>query len=69
MLGVAKDVTGSYGIGLLLFAGPFLIGAIVLLELGSRWAARWQPHAVKQSGILCYRGVVRGLRTAPGERR
>jgi hypothetical protein len=51
----------------LLFAGAFLVGAIVLLELGSRWATRWQPHAVKQSGIFCYRGVVRGLRTAPDE--
>lgn len=68
VLGVAKDVTGSYGIGLLLFAGAFLIGAIVLLELGSRWAVSWQPHAVKQSGIFCYRGVVRRLRTAPNER-
>ena len=59
VLGVAKDVTGSYGIGLLLFAGAFLTGAIVLLELGSRWATRWQPHALQQSGIFCYRGVVR----------
>jgi hypothetical protein len=61
MLGAANDATGTYGLGSLLLAGAFLIGALVLLQLGSLWTTRWQPHAVKQSGIFCYRGVVRDL--------
>ena len=39
-------------------------GSDVLLELGARRNARWQPHAVKRSGIFCYRGLVSDL---PGE--
>ena len=61
VLGAAKNATGSYGLGLLLFAIAFLIGALVLLELGTRWTTSWRPHAVKQSGVFCYRGVVRRL--------
>jgi NNP family nitrate/nitrite transporter-like MFS transporter len=38
ILGVVKDATGSYSLGLLLFAGAFLIGALALLELGTRWS-------------------------------
>ncbi len=60
-LGATRDVTGTYRMGLTWCAGAFLIGALVLLELGARWNARWQPHAAKQAGIFCYRGVVRGL--------
>ena len=47
--------------GLLLLAGAFLMGTLVLLELGARWNVRWQPHAATQAGIFCYRGVVRGI--------
>jgi hypothetical protein len=43
---------------LLLFAGAFAVGSIVLLELGSRWSLAWQQDAVKQSGIFCYRKKV-----------
>lgn len=60
VLGAFKDATGTYGAGLMVFAAAFLIGALVLLELGARWNGRWQPHAVKQAGIFCYRSVVRG---------
>jgi len=55
ILGAAKDATGSYATGLTLFAVAFVIGAVVLLELGSRWSSTWQEGAVKQSGIFCYR--------------
>ena len=55
MLGVAKDATGSYGAGLLLFALAFLAGALVLLELGVRWTVRWDPHMVRRSGVYSYR--------------
>jgi NNP family nitrate/nitrite transporter-like MFS transporter len=61
MLGAVKDATGTYGTGLLLLAGVFFIGSLALLQLGTLWARRWQPDAVKQTGIFCYRGVVRGI--------
>jgi NNP family nitrate/nitrite transporter-like MFS transporter len=61
VLGVVKDATGTYGVGLALFAAAFLLGALLLLELGTRWTTRWQPHAVKQSGLFCYRRLVRDL--------
>jgi MFS transporter, NNP family, nitrate/nitrite transporter len=61
VLGIAKDATGSYGAGLLSFAAVYFIGAFALLQMGSRWHARWTPHAVQRSGIFCYRGVLRRL--------
>ena len=60
-LGAVRDVTGTCASGLMIFAAAFLIGALVLLELGRQWATRWQPDTVKQAGIFCYRGVIRGL--------
>lgn len=60
-LGAVKGATGSYAPGLLLFAGVSLAGALGLLQLGTHWAATWRPQAVRQSGIFCYRGVVRRL--------
>ncbi len=60
MLGAVKDAAGTYAPGLLLLAVAFLGGALGLLHLGSLWAVRWQAYAVKQSGIFCYRDVVRG---------
>ena len=59
MLGAVKDATGSYAPGLLLLAFAFFTGVLVVLHLGSVWATRWQPRAVKQAGIFCYRGIVR----------
>jgi hypothetical protein len=44
---------------LLVLAVVFFGVAIVLLRIGSRWAADWQSHAVQRSGIFCYRGVLR----------
>jgi NNP family nitrate/nitrite transporter-like MFS transporter len=58
MLGVVKDATGSYGAGLLLVSAAFVIGAGVLLEIGRRWAAEWEPRAIERSGVFCYRGIV-----------
>jgi MFS transporter, NNP family, nitrate/nitrite transporter len=59
VLGVARDLTGSYSSGLLLFAGVFAVGTIVLLELGARWARTWSPAAVHRSGVFCYRTAIR----------
>lgn len=61
LLGAARDTTGSYAPGLLVIAIACMGGAVALLQLGSHWSARWHAEAVKQSGIFCYRGVVRRL--------
>lgn len=60
ILGAAKDATGTYATGLALFALAFVAGTLLLLELGSRWQARWAPAAVTQSGVFNYRGKIAG---------
>jgi NNP family nitrate/nitrite transporter-like MFS transporter len=57
LLGATKDLTGSYASGLLACASAFIVGTIVLLELGMRWSAQWPASAVRQTGIFAYRGV------------
>jgi len=61
VLGAARDLTGSYAVGLLLFGGVFAIGTIVLLELGSRWAENWNDRAVERTGVFCYRSAIRSV--------
>jgi NNP family nitrate/nitrite transporter-like MFS transporter len=61
LLGFSRDATGSYHAGLLTLALAFLAGTLALFELGARWSRRWEPQAVKQSGIFCYRLAVRRL--------
>jgi MFS transporter, NNP family, nitrate/nitrite transporter len=61
VLGAARDLTGSYATGLLLFAGVFAIGTIVLLELGTRWTATWNDRAVDRAGVFCYRTAIRSV--------
>ena len=56
LLGIVRDWTGSYAAGLLLCASCYAAGALLLLELGTRWANDWGPHMVKHSGVFCYRG-------------
>jgi MFS transporter, NNP family, nitrate/nitrite transporter len=63
LFGLMKDMTGSYAAGLLLCGGIFLLGALTLLELGVRWTARWQTHAVGRTGLFSYRAIFRNLRT------
>jgi NNP family nitrate/nitrite transporter-like MFS transporter len=58
-LGAAKDMTGSYGIGLMLLVGVFAIGAVVLLELGTRWSRAWNVDAVRRTGVFSYRAALR----------
>ena len=62
VLGATKDATGTYAIGLMAFAAAFMAGSFVLLELGTRWMARWQSEAVRRSGIFSYRRVVADAR-------
>ena len=59
LLGLVRDQTGSYGPGLALLSLAFVAGALGLLQLGSAWAVRWPPSALKQSGIFCYRNTAR----------
>jgi len=33
----------------------FVLGTVVLLELGARWSQRWAPAAVDRAGIFAYR--------------
>ena len=61
VLGATKDLTGSYSVGLQLFAVAFLGGVLLLLQLGTVWKLRWKPQAIEQSGIFCYRGAVQNL--------
>jgi NNP family nitrate/nitrite transporter-like MFS transporter len=61
ILGLSRDATGSYRLGLLMFAALFFAGTLALVELGARWSRRWEPQAVKQSGIFCYRLAMRRL--------
>jgi NNP family nitrate/nitrite transporter-like MFS transporter len=58
MLGVVRDVTGSYAAGLYGCAVAFLIGTVVLLELGIRWSQRWDVTAVRRTGVYSYRTTV-----------
>jgi NNP family nitrate/nitrite transporter-like MFS transporter len=55
LLGAIKDATGEYTIGLWIIAGAFLAGAVVLLELGARWARQWPAAAARRSGVFAYR--------------
>jgi MFS transporter, NNP family, nitrate/nitrite transporter len=61
VLGAAKDLTGGYSTGLWVCAATFVIGTIVLLELGARWSSEWTPTAVQQTGIYSYRNALRQL--------
>ncbi len=64
LLGAARDMTGTYATGLTVLAVVFVAGSVVLLELGWRWAARWQPAAVKRSGVFSYRNRQEKLRAS-----
>ena len=61
VLGATRDLTCSYASGLLLFAGVFTVGTIVLLELGARWSERWSDSAIERSGVFCYRTAIRSV--------
>ncbi len=59
LLGAIKDRTGQYGIGILLFAGVFVIGSITLLLLGSSWRESWNEMSAERGGIFCYRALAK----------
>jgi NNP family nitrate/nitrite transporter-like MFS transporter len=57
-LGAVKDATGAYADGLWAISAVFLVGAVLLLELGARWSSRWPAAAVQRAGIFVYRSRV-----------
>jgi NNP family nitrate/nitrite transporter-like MFS transporter len=65
LLGALKDATGTYATGLAGLAVVFVVGTVVLLELGARWSERWSPAACRQAGVYSYRAA---LRRSAGER-
>jgi MFS transporter, NNP family, nitrate/nitrite transporter len=59
LLGAMRDATGGYALGLLICAAAFVVGMLLLLELGNHWTRRWKPEALKQAGIYSYRSAFR----------
>jgi NNP family nitrate/nitrite transporter-like MFS transporter len=55
LLGAIKDVTGSYGIGLLCFAGLMIASVFLLLEFGVHWRITWASSALDRTRIFSYR--------------
>ncbi len=55
-LGAIKDVTGSYGTGLLCFALLIVLSVLLLLEFGVQWKASWPEAALRRTMIFSYRG-------------
>lgn len=58
VLGAVRDATGSYAPGLFGCAAVFLVGTLVLLELGARWSQRWDSGVVERTGLYSYRGAL-----------
>ena len=54
-VGALKDLSGSYGYGLLCFALVLLTGVFLLLEFGVRWSFSWSPAARARTKVFSYR--------------
>lgn len=61
ILGAVRDATGTYASGLFGCAAVFLVGTVVLLELGARWSLQWDTRAIKQAGVYSYRQALFGI--------
>lgn len=55
ILGAVKDISGSYGLGLLCFAFFLVASVFALLEFGVRWTAEWTPAALSRTEVFRYR--------------
>jgi len=65
LLGMLKDLTGTYATGLACFALCTAGICLLLLEFGVRWKRAWPPSAVVRAQIFSYRDS--GTPTAIGE--
>ena len=59
LLGAFKDNFGSYGIGLLCFAGLVATTVFLLLEFGVHWQTTWSSSALQHAQVLSYRNGAR----------
>ncbi len=55
LLGAARDATGTYATGLIMFAITTLVATIALLEVGRHWSTSWTTMARAQAGLFAYR--------------
>jgi NNP family nitrate/nitrite transporter-like MFS transporter len=72
ILGALKDISGSYGTGLLCFAGLMVASVFLLLEFGVHWRSTWAPSALDRTRIFSYRAarqrpVLEGALVCEGE--
>lgn len=56
LLGLLKDLSGSYAAGLLLFGITVVGAAAILLEFGIEWSRAWPSNALHRTGVFAYRG-------------
>lgn len=56
VLGLLKDLWGSYSAGLLVFAAVVGGAVAILLEFGVSWNRAWSVSALERTGIFTYRG-------------
>jgi NNP family nitrate/nitrite transporter-like MFS transporter len=54
-LGALKDISGSYGTGLLCFAILMTASAVLLLEFGVQWNSTWTASALNRTMVFSYR--------------
>jgi NNP family nitrate/nitrite transporter-like MFS transporter len=55
-LGALKDISGSYGPGLLCFAFLVCSAVVLLLEFGVKWQNTWASAALERTRVFSYRG-------------
>jgi len=55
-LGALKDLSGSYGTGLLCFAFLAFGAVLLLLEFGVTWQSTWTSAALTSTKVFSYRG-------------
>jgi NNP family nitrate/nitrite transporter-like MFS transporter len=63
ILGALKDISGSYGTGLMCIAALMAASVFVLLEFGVHWNSTWSEEALRRTQIFSYR-IVRQPRIA-----
>lgn len=56
-LGALKDISGSFGTGLLCFAFLMVASVLLLLEFGVQWTSQWTPEAMDRTKVFKYRGT------------